>query len=831
MKKGLHNKRILDLGYKNRVKLYKTGKGWVSALLGTLRFIRVSDVKEKLNESSQKVNDSTKNEDSTRSFGLSKAVAFIGAIAGGTVVSTGAALADQTDSTTKSVAKEVSDDTVLANQDSTVISSGSQTDSQNVSATQSTSSSTSTSVVQAASEAASQSTSTSEIASTTASESAGQSTAISEAASTSAANKSSEVTSTSSASTSGSTSTSVTSQSESTASTSESTVESTSDSSAGTTSQQSTASSESTSTAPTASESTTTNQVQVSYKTLVQAYATELGDSNGFEHVTAANFLDYFTLNGSATYKDGVVTLTTNDSDLVGNFALKSKIDMNSSFTLVGQINLGNKTSSQNGADGIAFAFHTGNTTDIGNSGANLGIGGLQNADGFKLDTWHNDAATPNGQEDGASILPNDSNGFGWSSDPSQYLYPQFGAFVNTTNKQIMANDGNYYQRWWATVDDSSAQSLDAADLDGQFHDFSISYDGNTHVLTIKYTQTDGTILTWTKTIENTDEARALIVSASTGWAKNLQQFKITSFDFKEAATVNVKYVDINGNTIADGSATYPDGPYVNSSYSTEQKDIDGYTFLKMDDGTATKTVSIAASGTLKTSGNNGTVIYVYISNTDSQSMSESTSSSISESTSSSESSVQSESTSESVSGSESTSTSVSDSESTSSSVSESESESTSTSVSESESASTSVSESESTSESVSGSESTSTSVSGSESTSTSVSESESTSESVSGSESTSTSVSESESTSSSVSESESTSTSVSESESTSTSVSESESASTSVSESESTSTSVSGSESTSESVSESESASTSVSESESTSESVSGSESTSTSV
>ena len=362
MKKGLHNKRILDLGYKNRVKLYKTGKGWVSALLGTLRFIRVSDVKEKLNESSQKVNNSTKNEDSTRSFGLSKAVAFIGAIAGGTVVSTGAALADQTDSTTKSVAKEVSDDTVLANQDSTVISSGSQTDSQNVSATQSTSSSTSTSVVQAASEAASQSTSTSEIASTTASESAGQSTAISEAASTSAANKSSEVTSTSSASTSGSTSTSVTSQSESTASTSESTVESTSDSSAGTTSQQSTASSESTSTAPTASESTTTNQVQVSYKTLVQTYAEKLGDSNGFVHVTAANFRNYFTLNGSATYDDktGVVTLTTNDNDLVGNFSLKSKIDMNSSFTLVGQIKLGDKTSDQAGGHADSSNYDVG---------------------------------------------------------------------------------------------------------------------------------------------------------------------------------------------------------------------------------------------------------------------------------------------------------------------------------------------------------------------------------------------------------------------------------------------------------------------------------------
>ena len=128
-------------------------------------------------------------------------------------------------------------------------------------------------------------------------------------------------------------------------------------------------------------------------------------------------------------------------------------------------------------------------------------------------------------------------------------------------------------------------------------------------------------------------------------------------------------------------------------------------------------------------------------------------------------------------------------------------------------------------------SESLSNSVSMSESASTSLSASESTSASVSASESTSASVSASESTSTSVSTSESTSASVSASESTSASVSASESTSASVSASESTSASVSASESTSTSVSASESASTSLSASESTSASVSASESASTSL
>ncbi|MCT4380108.1 lectin-like domain-containing protein [Leuconostoc pseudomesenteroides] len=338
----------------------------------------------------------------------------------------------------------------------------------------------------------------------------------------------------------------------------------------------------------------------------------ETGD--GISHVTASNFLDYFSLNGSATYdaSQGVVTLTTDNNNLVGNFSLKSKIDMNSSFTLTGQVNLGNKVSSKGGADGIGFAFHDGNTTDIGNAGGNLGIGGLINAVGFKLDTYHNDDRTPQSALPGAQVSPNNSNGYGWSADPSGSQYPQFGGFVTTSDQEIQATDGNSYQRWWAKTDTSSVQKLKDNDLDNNFHDFVASYDGATRVLTISYTETDGNTLTWTKTIDSSSQAMALIVSASTGGSKNLQQFKINSFDFKQAATVNVKYVDTKGNQVAQGTVAYSNGgANVNSTYSTEQLDVAGYKFLKMGDNDTTG-VSIVPSGTLTKPGDNGTVVYVY---------------------------------------------------------------------------------------------------------------------------------------------------------------------------------------------------------------------------
>ena len=357
--------------------------------------------------------------------------------------------------------------------------------------------------------------------------------------------------------------------------------------------------------------------VQVSYQNLLTqlSSSSELNaDSEALTNVTKDNFEDYFSLNGSATYDQttGIVTITPDKNDKVGNFSLKSKIDMNTSFTLTGQINLGNRTFSQGGADGIGFAFHNGNTTDIGNAGGNLGIGGLQKAIGFKLDTYHNGYRTPQANEDGAQVASTDSNGYGWDTDPDGTKFPQFGAFVDTSQKLVQARDGHYYSRWWAKTDMSSVQELNSGDLDGQFHDFVVSYDGSNRKLTIKYTETGGNVLTWSTSIPDASQAMAMVVSASTGAFKNLQQFKISSFDFKQAATVNVKYVDTKGNQIAQGEVTYPNGANVNGTYTTGQLEIPNYKFVRMDDGTATGAKSLPATGTLTKAGDNGTVIYVY---------------------------------------------------------------------------------------------------------------------------------------------------------------------------------------------------------------------------
>ena len=325
-------------------------------------------------------------------------------------------------------------------------------------------------------------------------------------------------------------------------------------------------------------------------------------------NVTKDNFKDYFSLNGSATYNQttGIVTITPDENDKVGNFSLKSKIDMNSSFTLTGQVNIGNKTSSQGGADGIGFAFHNGNTTDVGNAGGNLGIAGLQDAIGFKLDTWHNDNFTPQATVPGAQVSSTDSNGFGWSQDPSN---PQFGAFVTTDSEEIKATDEKPYQRWWATTDMSSVKGLSSNNLDGNFHNFVVSYDSHSRLLTINYTEASGNVLTWTKEVDSSYQEMAMIISASTGGAKNLQQFKITSFDFKQAATVNVMYVDTASKQIGQSEVSYPNEAVVNGTYRTTQLDIPGYTFIKMGDG------SLSASGTLTQAGDNGTVTYVYTKN------------------------------------------------------------------------------------------------------------------------------------------------------------------------------------------------------------------------
>lgn len=275
----------------------------------------------------------------------------------------------------------------------------------------------------------------------------------------------------------------------------------------------------------------TSSDSQLAEKTVqnIQSRATTLNASGNLS-VTKENFMDYFVLNGSATYdkKSGIVTLTPNKNNQVGNFTLKTKIDMSQSFTLRGGINLGSNIF---GADGVSFGFHEGNTSDIGIFGGNLGIAGLQNATAFKLDTYHNTYKAPSGSGD-------TTNQYGWAEDPRPNGFNKYGGFVNTTYKKV-----NGYDRWWAEPDTMSAKALSSRYINGRFYDFTVNYDGSTHKLTITFDK-----LSWSKTANTSQAALAMFVAASTGGAKNLQQFRIDSFDYHPYGVINTVYLDKTTN-------------------------------------------------------------------------------------------------------------------------------------------------------------------------------------------------------------------------------------------------------------------------------------------
>ncbi|HAT54989.1 MAG TPA: hypothetical protein DCW31_07100, partial [Lactobacillus sp.] len=312
----------------------------------------------------------------------------------------------------------------------------------------------------------------------------------------------------------------------------------------------------------------------------------------GTIEVSAKDFLDKFNLNGSATYNydessdSGIVTLTESLNDQAGNFTLKDRIDLDKSFKLTGSVNLGSDPN-VTGADGIGFAFHPGSTDAVGYRGANMGIGGLQNAIGFQLDTFHNGYAAP----DPNGKFPNQQ--LGWEKDPDVNPY---GAFVTT--------DG---EKGWATIDEKTVQAFDGpSNIDGNFRPFKISYDGKTRQLTIQYDAAEGAKY-WTYSIPEGEQYQqmAMAVSASTGGSKNKQQYKFDSFKYEAWSGITVRHVreDADGNyhDIADvESLSGPDG----EPYTTAQKTISGYKFKKMGKD------SLPATGEF--GGKGGTVIYVY---------------------------------------------------------------------------------------------------------------------------------------------------------------------------------------------------------------------------
>lgn len=356
--------------------------------------------------------------------------------------------------------------------------------------------------------------------------------------------------------------------------------------------------------------------------------ASDSANSSLAEDVTvdAKNFSQYFDAHGTATYQlnpDGSVTITFTKKGQeysAGGVSLKEKINMDSSFTLNGQINLGDF----GGADGMGIVFHTGSVDALGRPGGNLGIAGLPNAVGFKLDSYFDYYNEPTSDLPGDEIpLPTNGHGdekHGQSQDPTTAV--PYGDIVTTSHEKIQTTDGKPAWRWWVNNQDGTVKPLTTSLMDGKFHNFQMQYDGQTHVLTIRLQEPAGHLndsaqtpeseqwVEWSYQIPNIpgngNVAMALNLMATTGELTNLQQFKLTSFTFSPAASVTVKYVNEKGQVIHQATVHYNGAPVIGNTYSTDQLNLPGYTYIGLGKG------SIAPSGTLSKEGLNGTVIYVY---------------------------------------------------------------------------------------------------------------------------------------------------------------------------------------------------------------------------
>lgn len=249
-------------------------------------------------------------------------------------------------------------------------------------------------------------------------------------------------------------------------------------------------------------------------------------DTGGFAktsssiHVNPNNFLDYFNLNGSATYDgSGILTLTPDARNQSGNATLKTRIDMSQSFTLEGEINLGDKSQLQGGADGIGFGFHSQTTGLLGDGGGTMGIGSLRGGFGWKADTHFNQNAQKN--------LAKDPSAFG----NGQAKGRAFGSFMynDDTTGTIVTHS-----------EDIGAQGI-AEPSSNAFRSINLSYNGLSKVMTVSY---EGK--SWTKNISQwmLNDSLSFLVSASTGSKTNLQQFRIKSFDYTPVGEIVTKYVD-----------------------------------------------------------------------------------------------------------------------------------------------------------------------------------------------------------------------------------------------------------------------------------------------
>ena len=303
--------------------------------------------------------------------------------------------------------------------------------------------------------------------------------------------------------------------------------------------------------------SNTKNNIAFNDNPLLQVLQEDTGNTsfnNSLVTVNKDNFTSHFVLNGNAKWsvKDnrGILLLTDDNPRQAGNATLSTKISVNDEFHLRGKINLGTKSQGQGGADGIALAFHTGDSNQIGDGGGCLGIAGLPFGFGFKLDTFYNSSGKYS--DNGA-----------YKADPARFNTKDgnqsFGAFahdeIENNVSTVITYDG----------EDAPAQKIPEPS-NNTFRDFQADYNGTTHVLTIKY---DNDKLTWSKCIDDWiptgTTSLSFAITGVTGASFNKQEFEIDEFKYTGYGVVNTNFVNTEDNNASIASI-----PQSNAKINTE---------------------------------------------------------------------------------------------------------------------------------------------------------------------------------------------------------------------------------------------------------------------
>ena len=319
--------------------------------------------------------------------------------------------------------------------------------------------------------------------------------------------------------------------------------------------------------------------------------------------VTKENFESFFQEGGTASYEksSGTIKLTEDVSGQAGNAYLRFKIDPSQDFSFTGKVDIGNKyegheVDGRAGGDGVGFVFHTGKQSQLGLSGASIGMGGINAAFGFKLDSWWN-KGTPK-PEIKSMADPSYNRG-----DTNH----AFGAFYSSNNQGRVNSI-------------TEMKPLNPAP-NGQWVDFKINYNGTKKEFTVTYgsqtwtTKLDKSSRSMTNEAKNALTARnatyALSFVGSTGSGTNLQRVQIEKFEFTAPQIVHMKFVDAKGNEIEASSAIPGDENEVINLSTQDSKiaavEAKGYKLKRIDASKApsynegNNTVTLTPGGQLLT--------------------------------------------------------------------------------------------------------------------------------------------------------------------------------------------------------------------------------------